>query len=262
MPLDVCGQTADPVTLECITDMGPIPIFLGIVLVINNLGTSCLIGEPAKKRNNIVCLPRQKLVVLAAGDKVHCVPYAESLINYSLVRALSNCTLLPGESLSYALADHLSEEPVISLIPRPSSLTWLSPAMIEPSEGAISLVNSSNVPVSISKGDHLADLRNTKVFEVKQFSFPTIASHDDKFQFKDFSRSRHIDPLFLKQIQVDPDGILSPEERNIFHTLHQRFAKLFTKQPGKYNGLLTTSCNLQHHLHPTQGLESQITRLP
>ena len=70
LPLDVYGQTATPITIECSTDMGMVSVHLGIVLVIANLGTCCLIGEPAKKKNNIVCLLRQKIVILAAGDKV------------------------------------------------------------------------------------------------------------------------------------------------------------------------------------------------
>ena len=69
LPLEVCGQSMKPVEIECLTEMGPITLYLGIVLVITNLGTSCLIGEPGKKRNNIVCLPRHKLVVFASGDK-------------------------------------------------------------------------------------------------------------------------------------------------------------------------------------------------
>ena len=48
--------------------------------------------------------------------------------------------------------------------------------------------------------------------------------------------SRHLDPAYLDQIQVDPDKILKEEEREIFHSLHRRFASLFSKQPGKYNG--------------------------
>ena len=63
LPLDICGQTQQPVTILCDTDMGPVSISLGIVLVILNLGTSCLIGEPGEKRNNIICLPKHKLVV-------------------------------------------------------------------------------------------------------------------------------------------------------------------------------------------------------
>ena len=68
---------------------------------------------------------------------------------------------------------------------------------------------------------------------------PTLsvnAAHEDNFQFTDFSQSREVDSSCLLELQVDPDNVLSQEEREIFHTLHRRFASLFTKQPGKYNG--------------------------
>ena len=40
----------------------------------------------------------------------------------------------------------------------------------------------------------------------------------------------------LKLLKVDPDNILSNEERQIFHDLHSRYSHLFTPQPGRYNG--------------------------
>ena len=58
----------------------------------------------------------------------------------------------------------------------------------------------------------------------------------DKFQYEDFSTGRDSNPEYLAQIQVDPDNVLSEEDRSIFHNLHTQFANLFTKQPGRYNG--------------------------
>ena len=81
LPLEVCGQSKKPVEIECLTEMGPITLYLGIVLVIANLRTSCLIGGPGKKRNNIVCLPRHKPVVFASGDNVRYAPYDKDTAN-------------------------------------------------------------------------------------------------------------------------------------------------------------------------------------
>ena len=38
------------------------------------------------------------------------------------------------------------------------------------------------------------------------------------------------------QLRVDPDGILTQEDREIFHQLHSRYVHLFSPQPGRYNG--------------------------
>ena len=84
LPLDVYGQTCEPVQIECVTDMKTIPLNLGIVLVIANLGVDCLLGEPAKIKNNIICLPRQKIVVIAKGKDVEYVPYSQNSHGYLL----------------------------------------------------------------------------------------------------------------------------------------------------------------------------------
>ena len=83
----------------------------------------------------------------------------------------------------------------------------------------------------------MADIRGTQVFlnNMKPYvGQPAPAA--DNFQFKDMAKSRLINPDYINQLQVDPDGILSDSERDVFHQLHKKFAHLFTPQPGKYNG--------------------------
>ena len=127
LPLEICGQTALPISIECTTEMGPVLLHLGVVLVIANLGISCLLGEPGKKLNNIICLPRHKLVVIASGESVHYTQYADTSDKYSLIRAVSTQTLAPGDFLSYKLPDQLCYKPFVNIIPRSLSLDWLQP---------------------------------------------------------------------------------------------------------------------------------------
>ena len=236
LPLDICGQTQQAVTILCDTDMGPVSISLGIVLVILNLGTSCLIGEPGKKRNNIICLPKHKLVVFASGDKPRYVPYSSDAPKYSLVRAAKSTTILPGEHMDYSLPENLRNELYVSIVPRPSALQWLTPSILQASSGSIRLVNSSTVPVTVNKADHVADVRDTVLMDIKPSCTLLNPVHGDTFQFTDFSTKRPIDLTNLEQIQVDPDMMLTQSERDISHKLHERFSALFTQQPGKYNG--------------------------
>ena len=60
LPLDIRGQSAEPVTLVCKTNKRFKQIHLGLVLVVKSLGVDCLIGELGKAANNIICLPRNK----------------------------------------------------------------------------------------------------------------------------------------------------------------------------------------------------------
>ena len=236
LPLEICGQTSEPIAIKCYTDSGHTMLQLGIVLVIANLGACCLLGEPAKQRNNIVCLPKHKIVIIANGGAVHYAPYDTGTTKHTLIRALHNQTLAPGEQICYDLPEHLTMESSVCITPRISALSWLKPAIFTPANGSIYLVNSSTEHVDIKKSDHLADVRNTSIAEPQQKCVLNKAVHDDQFQFADLATSREIKPQYLEMIQLDPDNILKAEQRDVFNKLHSRFSQLFTPQPGKYNG--------------------------
>ena len=166
LPLEVYGQTREPLSVDCITEMGNVTLHLGIVLVIANLGTGCLIGEPAKKRNNIVCLPRHKLIIIANGNEVYYTPYENYTQKYSLVRTTTSLTLAPGESFQFQLPEQLKDEQYVSIIPRSTSVPWLQPSISQPVSGVIHLVNSSQQSVSLPKAVHVADIRDTTVADI------------------------------------------------------------------------------------------------
>ena len=79
-------------------------IELGLVLVVEKLGIDCLIGEPGKAANTIICLPRKKIIVFAGDNDIQQVPYSEHKPNsHVLARATQSITLLPGEQIHYQL---------------------------------------------------------------------------------------------------------------------------------------------------------------
>ena len=100
-------------------------INLGILLIVANLGTDCLLGEPAKQTNNIICLPRQKLILLASGDTLQYAKYEEPPLHYTLARTMSTTTIAPGESIQYKLPDAFASQECVAISPRPESLSWL-----------------------------------------------------------------------------------------------------------------------------------------
>ena len=165
---------------------------LGIMLVVANLGTCCLLGEPAKRRNNIVCLPRQKLIIIAKEDTVHYVPYDAGTQKYSLIRAINDQHLEPGDQLVNQLPDLLAMEAYVNVTPRPAASHWLKPTFLKPSNCTFFLVNNSSQAVHIRKFDHIADIRDIIVADIPIKPIAGIATHDDKFQFMDFSSSRNI----------------------------------------------------------------------
>ena len=209
---------------------------LGIVLIVQQLGVSCLIGKPGIENNNIICLPKKKIVVLAGGSSVHHTSYSQKNQNYVLARAVQAVTLQPNDSIAYCLPVPLNHHQYVAITPRPQSLKWLSPMMQEVRNGRICLVNNSDSIITIKKHDHLADLRSSVAFEMHNPPSIYAVPRPDNFQFKDFALSRPYSPDFLKQLKVDPDKILSTQQREMFNDLHRKFPHLFTTQPGKYNG--------------------------
>ena len=236
IPLQVCGQTAKPLSVECITKEGTVMIHLGIVLIVANLGADCLLGEPAKELNNIICLPRQKLVLFSHGNTVHYADYDKSTPKYHLLRAITNVTLQPGDQLKIRLPDEFSTDSVVAVTPRPESLLWLQPSMMTIKDNAIFLTNAHTAPIDVRKSTHLADIRETMSVQWPQLSRKTQFLHSDTSQYQNLATSKDNDPKYLDQIQVDPDGVLEEADRDLFHKLHVRFQALFTPQPGKYNG--------------------------
>ena len=108
--------------------------------------------------------------------------------------------------------------------------------MQEPKEGVVYLTNSSPLPITIKKTEHIADVRDSTLVNPPIKPLLGKSMHPDVFQFSDFASSREIKSEYLEQIQVDPDGVLTQQERYIFTNLHKKFASLFTPQPGRYNG--------------------------
>ena len=237
LPLDIRGQTEADVILKCPTNEGVKMLNLGIMLIVNQLGIPCLIGQPGIEENNIICLPKKKIIILAGHGTVHHTPYASSECQFSLARAVQSSTLLPGDQISYQLPADMAHASTIAVTPKENSLLWLKPSVQNVHDGKIYLTNSSSTAVKIKKSGHIAEIRDTVPYQVANaLSSSQMFQHPDTFQYKDLAKSRCYSKDFLHQLQVDPDEILSHDERQIFHELHRKYVNLFTTQPGKYNG--------------------------
>ena len=236
LPLDIRGQSAGPVTLVCETSKGFKHIYLGLVLVVNSLGVDCLIGEPGKANNNIICLPRKKQIILAGDDDVHVLPYYTELPQHTIARAVNTTQLPPGEQIHYKLPDIFASTSHVVVTPRSAALPWLKPQLLEVHEGHVYLTNSSDNMVTVKKTEHIADIRDTSLYLVQQSKPSTTLEQSDCFQYQDLSTGRNDSAEYLDQIKVDPDDVLPVNQKQEFHDLHNKYSHVFTPQPGKYNG--------------------------
>ena len=237
LPLDIRGQTAEEVLIKCPTEEGYKMLNLGFMLVVQQLGVHCIIGEPGMEANNIICLPKQKVILLAGGKSIQHTPYLSQDYGYVLARSDKSYTLRPGEQIKYPLPAYLLHASHVTVTPKVRSLNWLMPATLQIQSGHVYLTNGSDTTINIKKAEHIADIRDTVIHELKQSQVSVVNSqYSDSFQFNDLAKSRNYSPEFLQQLKVDPDNILSEHERSLFHDLHKKFAHLFTTQPGRYNG--------------------------
>ena len=150
--------------IEAITKEGFVTIKLGIVLVIRNLGVDVLIGEPGKKQNNIVCWPKQEMILFA--DALHTAPYFKAKKPYTLARVSNPTVLQPGEEWEFALPSNMAHLNYVSVAPRPEARKWLEAGILEVTDGIIKLKNTSLNPVMLGKHEHLVDVRDTIEFNI------------------------------------------------------------------------------------------------
>ena len=61
-PLKVVGQCKDDLVIDVELDGSSVPVQMGRAVVIKDLGTPCLLGEPAKADNAIRTIPEQRLI--------------------------------------------------------------------------------------------------------------------------------------------------------------------------------------------------------
>ena len=97
-------------------------------------------------------------------------------------------------------------------------------------DGHVKLPNPSNFPVNISKNHQLADIRFVS-------NDPAINQTNVTEQF--YPRPKPSTPVNqCDKILLDPDNILSTDERKLFQNVIQKFQKCFTSKLGRYNGEL------------------------
>ena len=106
-------------------------IILGLVLIVQGLGVSCIVGQPGIETTNIIYLPKKKIIILAGGNSIHQVPWDSSSAKHCIARPATNTVLLPGDKLTYKLPNTLEHSDSVAITPRPMSLNWLKPAVYE-----------------------------------------------------------------------------------------------------------------------------------
>ena len=102
--MKLLGVVPDDITLNVYDSNIPVKIVLRNAVVVKNLGPHVLIGEPGKMDNDIITIPRKKLIQLKnVHGKTIQLPYrsrqGSPLQQYQAFVVKQNTTLYPGDEL-------------------------------------------------------------------------------------------------------------------------------------------------------------------
>ena len=232
--LNILGITEDEIIVDTLFQSLHVPINLGRMTVIKDLGTSLLIGEPGKSRNGISTDPMKRVVFLDRHGKRFQKPYHELDTKSNQICRISDGprTIFPDESLIIQIPEALRNQNLL-ITPRREFAGVFKPKMIE-AGSTISLENISPFPVNIRKYSHVADIKPTSTVEADDKVRAVHLNTLDNFKYTPLAKDPS--PPSLEDIKVDPDNVLSPEMRNKFHEVNWKYKDVFTKSPGKYTG--------------------------
>lgn len=239
--LKIVGQTEDDFIVKVRSGSNAIPINLGRILVVRDLGCDLLCGEPGKSDNNIITIPRSKVILFCFKGQTYPVSYLSiSKSKYSVCRVSAAKTIFPEDSFKLQVSERFSKDSHVAITPKRGTKCWYKPGVYNVKEGGfITLTNVTNEPVNVSKSTQIGELRDIieqdidtiqqsvrKVWEetpeLEQFHNPIPPPKDDEDHLKD--------------IKVDPDNILDKSIKKQIWDICHEYRDVITPRPGRYNG--------------------------
>ena len=203
-------------------------------LVVRQLDSPILAGMPFLLQNDISINYSTNTIYLGQCCKVQYDSVKKHPMSHSssVLRVSNQTCILPGENISFQLPKELQSEENIAVEPRttvpPDMPKWVSCGILTPDQnGCITLTNTSEEPVVISKHTQICQVRPTTSIskQVNSNSYPPNEKPKIKSTYNN-----------LNTITVDPSQVLSIEERKMFHNSHKKYKSVFSPEIGCYNG--------------------------
>jgi hypothetical protein len=210
--------------------------FLVNAMVVKDLGTEFLAGEPFFEDNKIILdTPRRQIIVADKKaipyDNLHTELSTSVIESRSILRAEHNFILFPGDYIDLRANQRNDGH---ELLMEPKNLEdplWPAPSIISSVGGNrrnIRLVNDTANAITIRKSQHVASLTPIETLS------SSLQTPSDRYQPQKIGTISPNQP-FATSVQVDPDAILSPAQRRLFHNLHEEYDVIFDPKIGKYN---------------------------
>ena len=242
--MKLLGVVPNDILLQVCDSSSPITIRIKNAVVVKNLGSNVLIGEPGKFDNNIITYPRQKLIQLTDNHgRVVKLPYHSRRgapgQHYKAYQVKTNTTLYPNQHLKIPVPPSMQCSNVNVTLRRDFVVS--DPVLDNAKKGYISIRNNGNNIVNIPKHSHIADIRTCHQINTSDIN-PTNLRKIYDISREDWSHLTMPNCVpddkksYIDQVSVDPDNQMPVAWKNRFINLCKDFNDIITPVPGRYNG--------------------------
>ena len=221
--LIILGESEHDVIVDTMFQSQHVPINLGRVTVIKDLGAMMILGEPGKFSNSLSTDAKNRMVFLEQEGKILSKPYYEADNKTTEVCRIESgpATIFPGDHINMVVPENFQGKPVL-ITPRREFSNFFSPRFATPGE-TISLFNSSLAPINLKKHTHVADIRHTEETSPTHHDSVNLVHEHTYDNFKFEPRAKKIAPPDIEAIRIDPDGVLSPDTRAKFEEIIKKY---------------------------------------
>ena len=230
-PLEVVGE----VNFQCVRGHHTLQ-FSG--LAVKTLNCAILAGMPFQVDNDVFTRPAAGQIMIQDccrfKHKAGVATGGIRLCTASVLKMPRKMCVYPGEKVSVPVPVDFADKK-IAIEPRAVSTESSTPPWIEcqaidcNSEGEITLCNNTDLPVIIKKNEQFAQIRHLEVDSdinvVQPSTVPNVKTP-----------VKSISGPFSKLIEVDPEGLVSYEDRQEFHNINLEYDEVFSPTIGRYNG--------------------------
>ena len=193
-----------------------------------------------------------------------------------VARVTGKVTVAPGESLFWNVPEQFSEYPVLQVNPRPQDQHWFSPRDYQVRNKTIAFKNILKIPVTLKRNQVFGEIRMVDLIDCDQLQpvdtgqennstdegqeeyeeidctdlikkatddnkpveevARVFTSYPDQNQYVNGMAKKTEPKDYTDLIQLDPDNILTPDQKVKFRKLCQEFKDIIRPEPGRYNG--------------------------
>ena len=213
--LNVVGEVHTFITLD---DDLVLPIS---AVVVTELKEDILIGTPFLKQHKIV-LDFGSDSIRVKGREIF-FRDIRTKPKTSLLKASVSRVVFPGESVEFEMPANFAKDSEVAIEPR-DNLLWPSPQIINTNDGRMEVKNDTVLPVKIKSQQVIAQLRSV------------ISPQKGNTESDPVVPGKKVKQNALELVQVDPNGIMTVEQRSAFNEVNKRFSEALSTEIGCYNG--------------------------